>query len=76
MRGLWLPTFSLCLLAFSFAAISLAATLVSVSHATSCHAHFVGSRLLGFLVNLCAAVIIAVVAATAATALYKVATNN
>lgn len=81
MRGLWLPTFSLCVLAFSVAAISLAATLVSVSHSTSCHAHFVGSRLLGFLVNLCAAVIIAVVAATAAeaaasTALYKVATNN
>lgn len=65
-------------LAFSFTAISLAATLVSVSHGTSCHAHFVGSRLLGFLVNLCAAVIIAVVAAaaTAAAALYKVATNN
>lgn len=69
--------FFLCLLAFSFTAISLAATLVWVSHGTSCHAHFVGSRLLGFLVNLCAAVIIAVVAVAAATvALYKVATNN
>lgn len=78
MRGLWPVTFLLCLLAFSFTAISLAATLVWVSHGTSCHAHFVGSRLLGFLVNLCAAVIIAVVAvaATATVALYKVATNN